>query len=184
MPTTNYKYTTFNQTNGKHIPALSVEDVCSIQGKDIVWTFQLQPMQHRLQERPTQHMSVKQIKIWPVRLRMRLHLHQKNRCATTCQPQRQRQVIAKSNCYCIMSLCTASSKINCPAYLSSILHLTSSPCYCIPSTVLTCFLILCTSRHLKTQTNPASLVTPAPISLFPGMMAEEQPYTGTMSPGI
>jgi len=114
----------------------------------------------------------------------RLHLHQKNRCATTCQPQRQRQVIAKSNCYCIMSLCTASSKINCPAYLSSILHLLSSPCYCIPSTVLTCFLILCTSRDLKTQTNPASLVTPAPISLFPGMMAEEQPYTGTMSPGI
>jgi len=106
----------------------------------------------------------------------------KNRCATTCQPQRQ--VIAKSNCYCIMSLCTASSKINCPAYLSSILHLLSSPCYCIPSTVLTCFLILCTSRDLKTQTNPASLVTPAPISLFPGMMAEEQPYTGTMSPGI
>jgi len=67
MPTTNYKYTTFNQTNGKHIPALSVEDVFSIQGKDIVWTFQLQPMQHRLQERPTQHLSVKQIKIWLVR---------------------------------------------------------------------------------------------------------------------
>jgi hypothetical protein len=104
-----------------------------------------------------QHLSVKQIKIWLLRLRMGLHLHIKNRCATNLSaPARLNQVInikeeekqttdngippppqafLLNQIATVSCLSTASSKINYPAYLSSTLLL-SSPCYCIPSIVL------------------------------------------------
>ena len=159
------------------------------QRKNIVWTFQLQPTPITSAPPHPKTCQSNRSKFGQFVSQWGLHLLRKQVCHHLSTTARLNQVIKeekvrnkqKTTASC---LCTAPSKINYPAYLYSILLLLSSPCYCIPSIVLTCFIILCTSRNLKTQTNPASLVTPALISLFPGMMAEEQPCTGTMSPGI